>query len=474
MKRFLVFFLFAISFCAASAQGSVIINVEDLTKPTKLLPVESYQSILKNLIQLEENKKNFADEFSNKYNVAEFNIVAKSNISGNLVNLDYHPFFEGMYYAYAEHRPFTLSPDMIWLLICQGFAQHVNNNSEKLRHYFVDFKGKITLVVKDDRIDLKDPNSPWPDVFPVFSKEISDNIGKELIDTLTADFSTTTVVSRVATQITLMDAFKSYFEFVVISAGCGIPKVTLEGTTADWQKVLSKTEALRKYNLDWWVDKMEPVLSKIIEASKGKVDKPFWQGIFKYHAGQACRTPAMANGWILKFFPYTKEGNRSNFDSIGLYDQLPPEIVKVDVLHIEIDKSGNDLKTPLELWSGFVGLKQNDKTFGLKPEIGWMIRKKSKAGENTLIKKLKSDNAPDANDPYKEGITIRVKTIPNELMQIGPIHTLTVFFTGDIVIPDELSKIKIDKFVVFGKIDSDGKAKLRQEFPNTNLFINPY
>ncbi|MCI5212341.1 MAG: DUF4419 domain-containing protein, partial [Candidatus Electrothrix sp. ATG2] len=30
-----------------------------------------------------------------------------------------------------------MSPDMFWLLICQGFARHVNANSEELRHRFV-------------------------------------------------------------------------------------------------------------------------------------------------------------------------------------------------------------------------------------------------------------------------------------------------------------------------------------------------
>lgn len=56
-----------------------------------------------------------------------------------------------MYQAYADHRPFVLSPDMIWLLISQGFAQHVNANHESLRKYFVDFSGKQSLVVQSNK-----------------------------------------------------------------------------------------------------------------------------------------------------------------------------------------------------------------------------------------------------------------------------------------------------------------------------------
>ena len=84
---------------------------------------------------------------------------------------------------------------MIWLLISQGFSQHVNNNAEELRKLFVNFDGKITLVVKNNAIDLKDPNSPWEEVFPEFSKQISAFTGKDLINALTCDFSTTTPVS---------------------------------------------------------------------------------------------------------------------------------------------------------------------------------------------------------------------------------------------------------------------------------------
>jgi hypothetical protein len=39
--------------------------------------------------------------------------------------------------AYAGHRPVALSPDMIWLMICQGVAHHINANAEQLRPQFV-------------------------------------------------------------------------------------------------------------------------------------------------------------------------------------------------------------------------------------------------------------------------------------------------------------------------------------------------
>jgi predicted membrane protein len=89
-----------------------------------------------------------------------------------------------------------------------------------------------------------------------------------------------------------------------------------------------------------------------------------------------------------------------------------------------------------------------------------------------LKKKNSKDSTPAGGD--SDGIMIRVKTIPDELMQIGPIHSLTVLFTDDINIPDELGKIRIDKLTVFGKISEEGKIRIRKMFPNTEVLINPY
>lgn len=48
-----------------------------------------------------------------------------------------------MYRAYADHRPFTVSPDIVWLLICQGFAEHCSNSSETLRRMIVSHTGNV-------------------------------------------------------------------------------------------------------------------------------------------------------------------------------------------------------------------------------------------------------------------------------------------------------------------------------------------
>jgi hypothetical protein len=89
------------------------------------------------------------------------------------------------------------------------------------------------LIVRNDSIDLKNPDSPWERVFPAFTKQISGYTEQKLIDVLTCDFSTSSIITRTASEITLMEAMESYFEFIVIRIICGIPEITLQGNTGD-------------------------------------------------------------------------------------------------------------------------------------------------------------------------------------------------------------------------------------------------
>ncbi|GAA4099424.1 DUF4419 domain-containing protein [Mucilaginibacter panaciglaebae] len=453
----------------AWAQKSRTFEIEKLDIiPGKWQPVMTYEQALQRLI-ISDNPDH-TDQGVTRGHI--FNIVAKSNIPGNIIAYKYTSFFDGLYFAYANHRPFTLSPDMMWLLISQGFSQHVLSNAEDLRSLFVKHAGKKELTIVTDKIYLDDPNAPWEEIFPEMSKQIAANTGEELTNTVTADFSTTTPITKVASQITLMKAMSAYFNYNVLMIGCGIPSITLQGTTKDWESLLAKTEALRKYKLDWWVNELEPELKQFIAASKGKIDKEFWKAMFKYHSPNGCGAPTTIDGWIVKFYPYNKMGKRNDLKQIirGVAnDVMPDEIVKVDLNYELANNSGSILsKTPLELWAGFVGLKEDPKTFNLTPVIGWMIRKKdlSISQSSSILNKLKE------HVNGLGGINITVSSVPPELMQVGPIKRLSINFTDEITFPDALAKIPIDIMWLNGRIDEKGKNRIAAMFPNTQLYIN--
>ncbi|MFV0592354.1 MAG: DUF4419 domain-containing protein [Draconibacterium sp.] len=312
-------------------QNEIKFQVEELSKPERLLFLTDYDKVYKHLILSDLSMNLFQVERENvDY---PFNIVAKSEAPDQLVAMGYHSFFNGMYHAYADHRPFVLSPDMIWLLISQGFARHMNANPELFRDKFLDFDGKLSLLVLTDNDLLKSTGNSkgWEAVFPQLTSQIAKHTGTELINTLSSDFSTTTPVEKVASEITIMEAMEPFFEFIVIRIVCGIPEITLKGTPEDWQKIYDKAKTLGEYDLKWWTNELEPILKEFIKTSKGDIDKDFWRNMFKSHSQEKYGAPDKIDGWIVKFFPYDKGGKRNNLKELIGTDNLPEEIVKVDL-----------------------------------------------------------------------------------------------------------------------------------------------
>ena len=179
-----------------------------------------------------------------------------------------NPFIKGMIDAFADHRPVVLSPDVIWFLICQGFAHYVNDNPEQLRDLFVDHDGKIDLVVQTGK-ELLSGEADWESIVDSFYLQIRDNTKGGIADIMSQKFSTTGVNEHIVSEIVLMETCKSYFNYIVMYLSCGIPSITLTGTPEDWQSILDRTRKLRAYGIDWWVDDLEPILEEFVKASNG-------------------------------------------------------------------------------------------------------------------------------------------------------------------------------------------------------------
>ena len=68
-------------------------------------------------------------------------------------------FFYSLVRAYAEHRPFVLSPDMMCQLIGFEFSEYVNNHSEEMRSLLVAHEGLKDLKIMTDEDILDDKNA---------------------------------------------------------------------------------------------------------------------------------------------------------------------------------------------------------------------------------------------------------------------------------------------------------------------------
>ena len=98
-----------------------------------------------------------------------------------------------------------------------------------------------------------------------------------------ANFSTTTKVSRVVSQIVLMDAMQKYFDYLLRTT-CGIPEIRIKGDKEDWQNVKAKTiqiiqliPAFQK----WYDNGLEMILDQFINVYDNKIDTSFWNKIYK-------------------------------------------------------------------------------------------------------------------------------------------------------------------------------------------------
>ena len=194
------------SFSKASSIRSITFDVDDVDIADNLLPENPCHQVMK-------------DNFF-PWRVESVSGQRKLLVGGN----DYHQFVFTVHTAYADHRPLVISPGHIWLLICQGFALHVQENAETLRPLFVRFEGKKTLVVERPHFRKGAPDNPWAEVFPEFTRQIDSWLVDEMRDLLVPEFSTTTPVERAAFELTMMDAFESFFGYV--TSLCGIPSIT--------------------------------------------------------------------------------------------------------------------------------------------------------------------------------------------------------------------------------------------------------
>ena len=191
-----------------------------------------------------------------------------------------HPLIQAAHMAYYDHLPLVITPDTIWHCIASAVAIHVNKHAEELRSTFVDHEGQkeIEIVRPDFQLGQK---NPWNEMIDEFAEKIKEHTKKSIGELMQADFSTTTKISRVASQIVLMDAMKSYFRYSCCG-GCGIPEIRLTGEKSDWLRVKSKADQILAIipAFKEWMRSLHEILDEFINVFDNKVDKFFWKSLY--------------------------------------------------------------------------------------------------------------------------------------------------------------------------------------------------
>ncbi len=369
-----------------------------------------------------------------------------------------NPVLYGMYQAYADHRPFVLSPDIVWMMIAQGYAEHVKNNSEKLRNHFVDFKDKKVLTVISNQAIGGNEESAKKCI-PQFIQQLSAHVNDSIVECLNPKFSTTDETASIAFQLSTMDGLSKYFEYDVLYLICGIPEITIEGTKEDWENILVRIKQLEKYELKWWIKEIEPIIKEFINVYEGKIDKRFWRNMCKVHSEKEYGRGNIIDGWIIKFFPYSDRGERMKFDEISFIHAVPSQLFTVDFDYIITDAFGKVIsKSPMKWWAGFIGLEQDTLTKALKPKMAWLVTRES----------LMERHKDHMGMPH----FYATSQWPDEVLNSTSIDCVRIDFSHKIIIPDELSKVQIHTLYLQGMIDEDQIKKLRELLPKCLIVIN--
>jgi hypothetical protein len=319
-------------------------------------------------------------------------VEACSKFEGTLLRPEWfvpHALITALRHSFASHRPATLSPDIIWLTICQGFALHINQNADTLRHLLVRHDGKINLRVRRDDFVKGSRHNPWPEVFAEFSNAIREHAG-DVHRLVVADFSTTGPVERAASELVLLDSLQKFFDYSFITI-CGIPSITLEGTPEDWRMIANRVGGFACFDLAWWIEHLQPVVEQFVAAPSGHVDADFWRSFFTYDGSSGSQ---QVTGWVLRLFPYlsnpdayrprtlaasplrrnpwlTKSPGRSG----PAQSEFPGTVGRVPFRWQYLDHD-----YPMEFLGGLVGVAQDPVTLALRPEIGWAVAAETTEG----------------------------------------------------------------------------------------------
>ena len=376
---------------------SITFKVEKgLKKPSEYLQTTGMKTILSNLFK---RRKKMIDNKTGReiqLNANEPLEIFHYNLDTDeqeIFNAGKTSLIQGLIAAYKNHYPITISPDMIWILIMQGFSRFMEKYENLVRERFVNFTGKKDL--KLERMQYSPYNASkevWDGIIKEFVQKIGNNVGKEVVDNLECDFSTTSAVAKVTSQVCIMSAMKQYFTYRVLMAGCGISSITLEGSIKDWEKIKSKLEFLSTKALKWWTKHLIPIIDNIITTKKyystyGQLNQElidFWKGMIRLKGKGDLYDPHMINGWIVKFIPNLRGEKPTIYEEL-LETNVPDQIISCPMEITWLSMQGKRVDFSCSLFSGFYGMVQDKKTFNVKPVIGYAIVVESQQESNITV-----------------------------------------------------------------------------------------
>ena len=302
-------------------------------------------------------------------------------------------FVSAVVLAFDKHLELMLRPQHFWLAVTQGVAMHVETHAEALRRRLVKHQGRKVLEIDvTPKAAAGLTAADWEGFADNFTMQIQANAVESTFKHFQCGMSSTTPTERVAINMTVMDAGKSYFDYRLTTC-CGFPKIHMQGTLQDWKLLQSRTHALvtalcSEDCATAWLASLDSVFDRLIAAYAHPecVDVEFWESMAKRGGTNGSGAHTYVNGWINVFFPYSAPKRLNPFCSAYSSGEEYTQMTKDWTGSKVLKQAGLDVldfpdglcsapvmldKNPLEFRGGFIGVERRDNC--LTPAVGWFV-----------------------------------------------------------------------------------------------------
>jgi hypothetical protein len=293
-------------------------------------------------------------------------------------------FVLALHDCFADHIPFSLSPEVIMSIISQEVAEYVKANSTdaSIASLFTRTPGvKQEIVVEVNDFIYGSLENDWAMGIAKFQTELSKKVPSEILSKMTPKFSEGTLETEVSQLVSFMDAASKYYSYTMMTV-CGIPSFRIEGTSDDWNSILRSVDYLDSVlpGLNLYFRNLRPVLVEILNTVDGnKVDQDFWNSIYKSHGGSG---GPYSSGWFNLLFAhiYGKDWQTGQMNILKKdvhYQESRMNHMKLNNYPSSlslVDFTWNYLgtKIPMKFVSGVTSVDYTEDGF-LKPKLGIVV-----------------------------------------------------------------------------------------------------
>lgn len=286
-----------------------------------------------------------------------------------------HPLATAVKLAHDQHRPLVLSPDMIWLALCQAAAIHIEEHWSDLGAGILTSETRnYHIPVSTADFPFGSPENPWHELVQDAADQARALVVEKVASLFELSFSTTGTNEKAAMNVAFLSVVNRVLPIYDHAIVCGIPEITLRGTPDDWDKIATNVQKLSGVGLASFAERLKPILAEFTRAARGEVTREFWQTICS--TDNATCGDERITGWISNFFPYLHRQEEGVSPNEGLTGGDAPAVADFPSGMREVSLRSQRGST-VKLLGGFTGIGQNAETLALEPQLGWAVQRHS-------------------------------------------------------------------------------------------------